>query len=271
MNTRLRTARRYSTLAIAAVATMATATGAGAGSIALSVDPTQLVLAGSSRGAFTVQNPTSSPLPLTASIVDYSIDPNGSFVVAPKVSPKRSARQWLSISPKSLTLAPHSNAVVRVRSHPAKRAAVGDHHALVLFSSTPSGNGTVRIRTRIGAPVLVRVEGKIKRRLVISRVSVARKTHQLRLVLLNRGNINERLLKHRVGVVLTKGKRTVQRFFPASRDILPFTQGLYLMSYRKSLQGNLTAIVTVRPVNGASAGESAPPLKPITKKFRVRF
>jgi hypothetical protein len=271
MNTRLRTTRRW-TLGIAAAAALAVVSSAGAGPMTtLAVNPTQLILVGVSKGAYTVRNPTGKPVSLKASIGDYTIKPNGRVVVNPKVPPKGSAKHWLTISPQSFKLQPHTNAVLDVNSHPGKHAGPGDHHALVLFTTAPTGKGKVLVRTRIGVTALVRVPGKIKRKLVIGRPSAVRKKHQLRFALLNKGNINERLLKGAVKVALKKGRRVVQRLTAPARDILPRSRTGYGLPYRHRLKGKLTAVVTVRPLNGRAAGAFAPPLKPVKKTFRVRF
>jgi hypothetical protein len=269
MGRRVRTAG-WCTIAIAAAA-LATAGSAGAGSVTIAVDPTQLVLIGASKGSFTLRNPTSKPIPLTAAIGNYVIQRNGTFIVNPKLPPKRSSKRWLSISPKHFTLPAKGRFTIEVRSHPGRKAGPGDHHALVLFSTTPSGKGKVLVRTRIGVAVLVRVKGKIKRRIVIGGLSARRKNHQLRLVLNNRGNINERLLRHRVRVVLKRGKRTVQTLWGPPRDVLPYSGSVYSLAYRKGLKGKMTALVTVRPQNGQLEGALAPHLRPIQKTFHLRF
>jgi hypothetical protein len=263
---------RWCTLTIAAVAALATATGAGAGSaFTLSVEPTQLTLIGASKGFYTIRNPSKTPVSLKASIGNYTIKPNGRVVVDPKLSPRRSAKSWLTISPKHFTVEANGKSYLRVRSHPGKKAGPGDHHALILFVSGTRGKGNVLVRTRIGVGVLVRVKGKIKRRLAIAGLSAAGSKHQLRLVVANRGNINERLLRHKVSVVIKEGKRTVQTLWAPARQVLPYSRTVYALPYRSSLNGKLTAIVTVRPVNGAVAGELAPPLKPVQRTYRVRF
>ena len=208
---------------------------------------------------------------MAAYIGNYTINPNGRVVVDPKVAPRRSAARWLTISPKRFTVKANGTAYLKVRSHPGRRAGPGDHHALILFVSKTRGTGTVLIKTRIGAGVLVRVKGKIKRRLTIAALSAARNTHELRLAIVNRGNINERLLRRRVSVVLSEGKRRVQTLWAPARQVLPYSRTVYALPYRSSLKGKLTATVTVRPVNGVVAGELAPTLKPVTRTFRVRF
>lgn len=273
MKTRFRVIR-WCTIGVAAGGVLAVSASASAGAgpvTTLAVDPTQLILVGAAKGIYTLRNPTAKAISLTASVGNYTIKPNGKVVVSPRVPPKGSAKNWLTISPKSFKLDPHTNAVLNVQSHPGKHAGPGDHHALVLFTTTPSGKGRVLVRTRIGVMALVRVRGKIKRRLVIGRPSAARKKHQLRFEVMNKGNLNERLPKHKVGVVLKHGRRIVQRLWGPSRDILPHSRSVYGLAYRHDLKGTLTAVVTVHPSDGAAAGAFAPPLRPVTKKFRVRF
>jgi hypothetical protein len=271
MNRRLR-AVRWCTIGIAAVAGLAAVTSASAGPLtALAVDPTQLVLVGAAKGQFTLRNPSSNPLKLNATIGNYVIKPNGVFVVNPKLPPARSAKRWVSISPKQFTIKPRGNFILKVRSHPGRKAGPGDHHALVLFTTTPSGKGKVLVRTRIGVAVLVRVKGKIKRRVLIGGLSAVRSKHQLRLILANRGNINERLLRHTVSVALKQGSRTVQTLWAPPRDILPHSRSIYGLPYRRALKGTYSAIVKVRPINGPRAGALAPTVKPFQRTFRVRF
>jgi hypothetical protein len=246
--------------------------GAGAGSaFTLSVTPTQLILVGSSRGYYVVRNPTKSPVTLNARVGNYTIKPNGRVVIDPKVSPKRSAKRWLTISPKHFTVKGDGKVNLKIRSHPGKRTGPGDHPALVLFVSAAHGKGNVLVRTRIGVGVLVRVKGKIKRRLVVSGLSSSRNKHQLRLSIRNRGNINERLLRRKVKVTLKRGNRTVQTLWAPARQLLPQSRTVYPLAYRSGLKGEVTATVTVQPVNGAIAGELAPTLKTVKRTFHVRL
>jgi len=248
------------------------AAGAGAGPVtSLAVEPTELVLVGATNGAFMIRNPTEHPIPLKASIGNYAIKKNGTVVVNPRVAPKGSAKQWLTIAPKSFTLKPHTSAQLKVRSHPGRRAGPGDHHALVLLATVPSGKSRVLVKTRVAVAVLVRVSGKIKREFVIGGLSAARRRHQLRLVVKNAGNINERLPVRSVTVAIKHGRRVVQTLRAPARDILPHSGTVYRLPYRSSLKGKMTATVTVRPLNGSAAGPLAPPLKPVKKTFRVRF
>jgi hypothetical protein len=270
MHRRLRGTRRW-TIGIAVAAGLAAVSSAAAGPVILAVHPTQLILVGLAKGEYTVRNPSGKSVSLTASIGNYAIKPNGKAVVNPKVPPKGSAKSWLTISPTSFTLKPHTSATLAVQSHPGEHAGPGDHHALILFTTAPTGKGRVLVRTRIGVTALVRVPGKITRKLVIGRPSAVRRKHQLRFPLLNQGNIDERLLARRVSVALKHGQRLVQTLRAPARDILPHSRTVFGLPYRHALKGKLTAIVTVRPLNGQAAGALAPPLKAFKKTFTVRF
>jgi len=260
---------RWGTIGVAAALGFTTFASAGAGAVSLAVRPTELVLVGSSRGVFTLRNSTDSPVTLTAAVGNYKIKSNGTVVVNPKVPRKGSAKRWLSFSPKTLTLNAHKSGSLNVASHPAKHAGPGDHNALILFTTGPKGKGKVLVRTRIAVAVLVRIKGKLKRKLVAQSLSANHKKHRLTLTVYNKGNINERLPKHNLTVTLKKGSRVVERISAPPRDILPRSRSVYELHYRHGLKGKLTALVTLRPVNGAPAGAFAPPLKQVRRTFHI--
>lgn len=269
MNRRLRITR-WSIVGIAAATGLATFAGAGSGAVTLAVRPTELVLVGASRGVFTLRNPTEKSVTLNAAIGNYKIKSNGTVVVNPKVPRKGSAKRWLAISPKTLTLEAHESGSLNVAARPAKHAGPGDHNALILFTTAPKGKGRVLVRTRIAVAVLVRVKGKLRRKLVAQSLSANHKKHRLRLTVYNKGNINERLPKHSLEVALKKGSRIVERISAPPRDILPRSRSVYELPYKHGLKGKLTALVTLRPVNGAPAGALAPPLRQVVKTFHIR-
>src|SRR5437867_1255550 len=80
-------------------------------------------------------------------------------------STPRRARTWLTVRPRLRTIAPGATAPVRVSARTPRGAEPGDHHALVLLTTRPVRRGPVAIRTRVGVLVLVRVRGKIVRRI----------------------------------------------------------------------------------------------------------
>jgi hypothetical protein len=240
--------------------------------LSIAVQPTELVLPGVATGAFTVINPTGRAISLNASLGDYVIKSNGTVVINPTLPPQRSAKRWLTLSSTRLDLGPHGRKQLIARSQPAANADPGDHHALVLFTTATSGSGRVLVRTRIAVAVLVRVKGPIKRRLTIASMTPRPKRHQLRLVIANAGNINERLLRRSVQVTLKRNGRIVQKLVGSPRDVLPHTRTVFTPKYRKRLSGKkLVAVVTIRPATTVYAGAFAPPLRPIKKTFRLKL
>ena len=251
--------------------TVPPAHGASPAGLSLAVHPTRLVLVGNAEGRFEVRNPTARELVVSASTADFLLRPSGRMVVSKKLQTSRSAKSWLTVSPSTLRLAPHVTETVRVLSHPAGNASPGDHHALVVFTTVPSGSGIVRTRTEIGLPVLVRIAGSVVRKLEIRSLTVEREARRkaLRLVLYNRGNINERLLGRSVVVRLRRHGRTVARLVPAGRSILPGERAVFSVPVPERLHGAMTGEVTVRPATADVEGAYAPPYASITRKFRI--
>src|SRR5205823_5377637 len=123
-----------------------------------------------------------------------------------------SAHAWLALSPKRLALAPGREGTLRVLARPPRGASPGDHQALVLLSASARRAGRVPINARIGVLVLVRVPGRIVRRVVVGRVWVTRRRlgRTIAVTAINRGNVAERLLPGEVSVTLRRGRRTVE-------------------------------------------------------------
>lgn len=247
--------------------------GASPPGLSLAVNPVRLELAGNARGAFAVTNPTKRQLVVNVSTADFLLRANGAAVVSPTLPSARSARKWLKVSPAKLRLAPGATASLRVTSNAPKKASPGDHHALVQFTTAPTGSGTVRTRTQIGLPVLVRVEGPLLRTLEIKslRVAQSKSGRTLRLVVRNRGNINERLLRRTVTVRLKRGGTRLARIVAPARTILPGERTVYSLPLAERMRGSVSAVVTVRPASAANAGPGAPELRPLSKAFRLRL
>ena len=125
------------------------------------------------------------------------------------------------------------------------------------------------MRTRIGVALLVRVGGPIVRKLRIVSLSSAPRAHALRLVIRNNGNINERLIRRAVTVVLRHNGKKTATLVGRNRDLLPGNSAAYTLTTRNRLSGTYTATVTIRPSTAAAAGPEAPRLRPITRTFRV--
>ena len=259
--------RLLATVAAAAAAVVSSATGAAVPRVSLSASPPQLLLADGGAGAVEVRTLGTAKVDVAASMVEYAVSADGTVVVDPARAPTRSARKWLSVSPKSLTLAAGASATVRVSADGARSVPAGDYHALVLLATKGSTTGGVGVSARLGVGVLVRVQGKISRRLAIVGVGVRKRALHVRLA--NRGNVNERLLRGQVSVRLARGGRTLARLIAPARTLLPHTRGYVTVRVPRSLKGRVVAIVHVRPTSARQAGMNAPAAAPVQRSFRL--
>ena len=94
---------------------------------------------------------------------------------------------------------------------------------------------------RIGVRVVVRVSGRVVRRLVVRGLSVHRSTRVIDVRLENGGNVTETLPRGRIAVVLrTQSSRT--RLLARRRELLPRSRGVLSVTYRG---GRGAAVATV--------------------------
>jgi hypothetical protein len=119
----------------------------------------------------------------------------------------------------------------------------------VLLTTRPLGARHVRVRLRVGLIVVLRVRGRIVRRLEARALEVhrdgSRRLLELRLV--NRGNVTERLGGDGLRLALLRGGRRLVRLRPRSQELLPHSAGIAVFAYRGRLRGNVVARVELRP------------------------
>jgi translation initiation factor IF-1 len=164
--------------------------------------------------------------------------------------------------PKRIRLAPGAKGVLHVRAVPRRRTAPGDHPALVLLTTQPLGVKHVRVRMRLGVIVVLRIRGRIVRRLDARGLTV-RRSKTLRLLelrLVNRGNVTERLARDGLRLLLLSGGRRVATLRPRSRELLPHSAGIAVFTYRGRLRGAVLARV-----------ELSPPMRGPQRSFRVQL
>ena len=270
-----------STLARAvAAALVAAAPAAGATSstkarplIALSATPAHLTLLGRIPQTLLIRNDGASPVLLLATQASFAFDMYGNAAIGPRRDPPRSAHTWLVVSPNRLALAPGKEGALRIVAVPPRRASPGDHHALVLLSAIAPRSARVAIRARIGVFVLVRVPGRIVRRVVVGRVWVARgrQGRSIAVTAVNRGNVAERLLPGQVTVALQDGHRVVAVARGLARDLLAHTRGVVLARFRPSLHGRFTAVVRIAAQPSWKAAPPAPPLPSALRRVRLHL
>jgi hypothetical protein len=95
------------------------------------------------------------------------------------------------------------------------------------------------------------------RRLTVRRVGARR---LLELLLVNRGNVTERLGADRLRLVLRRRGRTFATLRPRRRELLPRSEGIVEFAYRGPVRGRVLAWIELRP-----------PGSGLPRPFRVRL
>jgi hypothetical protein len=213
---------------------------------------------GKSASVITVRNPSRRSLRVDVSRADFSRSLRGK----PRVRAVRGAATWLHLHPLRFRLAAGAKTTLHVAALPSRRAAPGDHPALVLLTTRPLGVKHVRVRLRVGVVVDLRVRGRILRRLDARALTVRRRgtLRLLELRLVNRGNVTARLPGDGLRVSLLRHGRKLATLRPRSRELLPHSTGIAVFAYRGRLRGSVLARVELRP-----------PVRGPRRSFRVRL
>ena len=237
-------------LAIVLGVAAASIPGAAAGrGIGLSASPMRLTLNGVSGAAITVRNPGRRPLLIDVSRAGFARSLRGK----PRARPAGAADEWLRLRPKRIRIAPRAKGVLHIRAVPPRRAEPGDHPALVLLTTRPLGVRHVRVRLRVGVIVVLRVRGRIVRRLDARSLTVERRgaARLLQLRLLNRGNVTEELGEDGVRLSLLRAGRVFATLRPRHRELLPHSAGIAVFTYRGRVRGPVVARIRLRtPLRG---------------------
>lgn len=205
---------------------------------ALSASPERVTLTGGAAASLELTNHGAAPLVVEARPGGVVLDVRG----RPRLVARPGAARWLSIRPRLVSLAPGATARVAVAASPPRRAEPGDHHAVVLLTTRPVRGARVAVRMRLGVRVVVRVPGRIVRRLEVRGVRV-RRSGILDVSVANRGNVTERL---RLTVTLLRRGRRIAVLRAAARELLPRARAVLGLRYPSSLRGRVTALVELR-------------------------
>jgi hypothetical protein len=241
------------------VAAAASIPGAAAGrGIGLSASPLRVTLQGASAAVITVRNPGRRTLRVDVARAGFTRTLQGK----PQVRPAAGAVAWLRLRPRRLRIAPGAKATLHVAAAPGRRAAPGDHPAVVLLTTRPLGVRRVRLRLRVGVIVVLHVGGRIVRRLDARSLTIRRAGtgRMLELLLVNRGNVTERLGDDGLQLRLLRRGRVFATLRPRGRELLPHSAGLAEFSYRGAVRGSVLARVEIPPMAGGSR-----------RSFRVRL
>jgi hypothetical protein len=229
------------------VAAAASIPGAAAGrGIGLSASPLRVTLRGASSAVITVRNPGRRTLRVDIRAAGFTRSLRGK----PRVQPAGGAMAWLRLQPRRFRIAPGAKATLRVAAAPRRRAAPGDHPAVVLLTTRPVGVDRVRFRLRVGVIVVLHVRGRIVRRLEARSLTIRREGAErgLELLLVNHGNVTERLGADRLRLELMRHGRVFATLRPQGRELLPRGTGLAEFVYRGRVRGDVLARIELRSV-----------------------
>jgi hypothetical protein len=227
------------------VALSAPAGAERAPALALAASPQRLVVAAGARGTVSVLNPGSSAVVVDATTATYALDLRG----RPRLG--GAAPRSIAVAPHRLLLPPHGHATVGVTAVRRRGARPGDHAAALLLTSRLVGRPAVRVRMRVGVVVVVRVPGRVVRRLALGRPLVVRRARArlLRFVVANRGTLDEWIARGRLVVHVVRGLRTVAAIRTGSRRILARTEAVFELRVPSRARGRARVVVTIAPVS----------------------
>lgn len=251
---------------VAAIGALVLVPAAAAGSsrpvVALTASPAHVQLVGADRRAIRVANPGSEPVVVDVATAGVSFSARG----RPRISRagaegRRDVSSWLVARPNRIALAAGASAELGLVSSPPRSAEAGDHAALILLTTRAAGAAEVGVRMRVGVTVLVRVPGTIRRLLAVRslRVRGLGRRRVLELVVVNAGNVVERLRRGRLTVSLFAGRKRLAELRPPPRELLPGTSGIFELGYRYRLRGPVRALVALGPG------------KHVVRSFRLRL
>ncbi len=193
--------------------------------VSLVASPAHVALAGAARRVVTVTSSGREPVRVEVGRAGYALDLRG----RPRVLAARAS--WLRVRPRRLTLAPGQKASFVVVSAPPRRAEPGDHSELLLLTTRPVRTAALSVRMRLGVVVVVRVPGRVVRRLAV--LGVRLRPPWLEVLVANRGNVRERVARRCVTVTMRRRGRVLARLHPRPRLLLPGTRGVLEVSSRR--------------------------------------
>lgn len=229
----------------------------------LSASPSRIRVAAGGRSTLRVTNAGARAVVVTAAPAGYALDLRGRPRIA-RYAVAGGAAPWLVVRPRQFTLAPGATVALTVATALPRRAAPGDHAALVLLATRPADAGRVAVALRLGVVVDVRVSGVVVRRLVLGGARVRRfpGRRTLEVVVANHGNVSELLRSGRLEVTLRRRGRLLAVLRSRGQELLPRSAGVVDFRLGGAVRGRVTAIVEL---SRATAG------RPVRRRFELRL
>ena len=213
--------------------------------VSLVASPSHVTLVGKARETIRITDSGTDRVVVDVMRAGFALDLRGRPRIVARQAGSRPAASWLRVRPNRLAIAPGRGVLLTVSSAPSRHAEPGDHQALVVLTTRPHPRRGLAVRMRIGIVVVVRVPGRIVRRLVPLALHVRRlrRARLLELLVANRGNVTEFLDRGCVIVTLRRRNRVLARLQPVQRRLLPRTRGIAELRYRGPARGRVLALV----------------------------
>ena len=208
--------------------------------VSLSASPARVVTEPGRVQVISLRNFASTQASVSARAGGVALDLRG----RPRLVGRTAASSWLGLAPRELSVRAGGTAELRVEAHVPRNAEPGDHHAVVLLATRTAEADGVGVRMRIGVRVVVRVPGRIVRRLGVRGLAVRRsgRVRVLEVALANGGNVTETLPRGRIAIVL-RGRSGSARLLARRRELLPHSRGVVSVTYRGRERGAVSAVV----------------------------
>jgi hypothetical protein len=182
--------------------------------------------------SFTISNGTGARLRFRTSVSDYGNDVNNKRVIARPGTMPYSAAAWVQFSPAEAVVEPGTSASMSVVvTVPA--TAEGGRYAMCFFQGEPvedtarNSKASTTIRVRLGAPLLLSVEGASRYDVAVLGAELSPPTSTAELLadldIVNRGDAHARVwgmfaILDGSGRLAGRGRAEEKRFFPGQRD-----------------------------------------------------
>jgi len=207
-------------LALVILATVAPASAGAPRRGGLVVWPARATLPAGSAATLHIANHTRSAVSVAVRAMGLALDLRG----APRLVRSSAGTALISLRTTRLVVAAGAVGSVGLRVSVGRGLAPGDRPALVLLTARSAGGAGIGVQVRIGVPVEVRQSGVVRRRLELGALRVRRR--RLELVVLNRGNVAERIGRGSVVVEVWRGVLRLATLQPRPRDLFPHARGV---------------------------------------------
>ena len=220
--------------------------------VVLTASPAHVELSGAGRETVSITNSGVDRVVVDVSRAGFVLDLRGRPKIVTASDARRSAVDWLSLTPRRLALRPGATRSVTVAAKPPSRAEPGDHDALVLFTTRRRVKGRVAVRMRMGVVVVVRVPGVILHRLALQGVRFRKsaRVRTLELVVANLGNVTESFSRRSAVVSFHRAGWRIARMTADPRALRPGTLGVFQFRYGGTMSGPVIARVAVISESG---------------------